>query len=66
MNPCVIIFNKQHNRLEAFNEDGRCFGVAGNNHSMFEQLLQDTGYYFVPLNSRLGRTIIDKVEGHRV
>jgi hypothetical protein len=47
-------------RYEAWNEDGRWLGSAHNYFSLADTLKKE-GYELVSMNSRCGRTIIDKL-----
>lgn len=67
MKPCIILWSELHQRYEAWNEDGMkitwhpeitmkgCYSLAG-------FLCYQIGYEVVPLNSRLARTILDKID----
>lgn len=64
MNPCIIIHNAALERYEAYNEDGRRICCESAPTGMIVALtghLAFLGYDSVPLNSRLGRTIFDKL-----
>lgn len=66
MKPCIIKWNSAHQRHEAFNEDGREVAYSHISYRMLEFDMQEREYEVVPLNSRLGRTIQDKIEQHSI
>lgn len=63
MKPCIVRYSRLHQRFEAFDEFGRmiCHSIV---RDVLFDILQSYSVPFeqVSLNSRLGRTILDKVE----
>lgn len=58
--PCIITHSVLFDCFEAYNEDGRLVCRRGT-WSNTEREAIHLGYEPVPLNSRCGRTILDKV-----
>lgn len=56
--PCLII--RQGAVYSAYNEDGR--RIAGGGFNSLSEILWLDGYEIVSHNSRIGRTIIDKLQ----
>ena len=65
--PCIIRRRMVGNSgiFDAFNEDGR-FVFALFDYENLSRYVEAQGYEVVPLNSRCGRTILDKVNGEQV
>lgn len=65
MKPCIIITRQGFATLayRAFDEDGDQVSMTTYNYNQLVVTLRHKGYSPVPLNSRLGRTIQDKVNG---
>lgn len=62
MKPCIILWSKLHQRYEAYNEDG----VKLHHGSLlFLENAAPLGFEVVPLNSRLGHTILDKIDARK-
>lgn len=61
MNPCIIIHNRALERYEAYNEDGRLCCVSQEGWVVMANRVRCFQYEQVPLNSRLGRTLYDKL-----
>lgn len=61
MKPIIIIYNTAFDCYEAFNEDGRLTYRRGTYHFLSDYISNNTSYYEVSLNSRIGRTILDKL-----
>ena len=59
--PAIILHNRALERYEAYNEDGRMITARTLPFGSFVWTLRCYGYTHVPLNSRLGRTIWDKL-----
>ena len=64
MKPCLIV-RKPDQSFSAWNEDGRWLATACS-YSALVDVLTKAGYEQVLLNSRLGRTIMDKITGNFV
>lgn len=64
--PCVIVYSKTHLRYEAFNEDGRLLAYHYMTYHLLSLMVESMDYEPIPLNSRLGRTILDKINQHSV
>jgi len=66
MKPCIIIWNELYERYEAFNEDGRLILIRDERfRDDAIDAVKQQGYYICGLNSRIGRTILDKVKERR-
>ena len=67
MKPCVIISRFTVRTVPtcfiAINQDGLSFGKADFDYQELREHLLNLGYTVVSHNSRIGRTILDKVEG---
>lgn len=59
MKPAVIIRDTLHGYI-LYNEDGRPV-VSLRGYNNLEWMAKERGYTVVPLNSRVGRTIQDKI-----
>jgi hypothetical protein len=59
--PCIILHSVLFECYEAFNEDGRLIGRRGSWEHLYNLVVTCFGYDNVPLNSRCGRMIRDKV-----
>lgn len=59
--PCIILHSRLYDCYEAFNEDGRLIGRRGCWEYIYNLAVTCLGYNQVPLNSRCGRMILDKV-----
>lgn len=67
MKPCIILWSKIYERYESFNEDGRLILIRDERfRDDAIEAIEQLGYYIVGLNSRCGRTILDKVEERRM
>lgn len=62
--PCIIVYSKLHGRFEAWNEFGGLVKYSYISFHMLSMELEESGYEIVGLNSRIGRTILDKTNQH--
>ncbi len=60
MKPCIILFDGRYKVYEAFSEIGRLI-ARRTNYADLLSTLSHYGFASVPLNSRCGRTIHDKL-----
>lgn len=63
---CIIVYSKSHHRYEAFDENGSQIGYSPMTYHMLSLAAEAHGFEPIPLNSRLGRTILDKINQHSV
>ena len=66
MKPCIILWSKLHKRYEAWNEDrakvARFDYIDQTGYKAVHMSLVNHDYEIIPLNSRLARTILDKID----
>lgn len=65
MKPCIIIFLPRFSAYEAYSENGRLI-VRRPRWGDINLICYNYRFSPVPLNSRCGRTILDKVNNHHV
>ncbi len=65
MKPCIILRANPGHGYSVFNEDGR-YVVSFFNYLNCANYAMGQGYTIVPHNSRVGKTILDKIERQRV
>lgn len=65
MKPCVIIRNALWEAYEAYDEHGLIF-ARRTSLGELQKIVKYKDFQEVPINSRCGRTILDKVEGQTI
>lgn len=66
MKPCIVVpVYGRHQEFVAYNEDGRLI-IRFQHYLNVVKYVLGQGYVQVPLNSRIGKTIMDKVEGQHI
>lgn len=65
MRPCIVKYNELYDAFEAFDEHGAIFGRRTFLFDL-QRLIKYKEYVEVSLNSRCGKTILDKVEGQHI
>lgn len=66
LKPAILIKHPHKPALELINEDGRHVAYFLHSYDVAEFHATMRGYEVVPLNSRVARTILDKIHGEHV
>ena len=61
---CLILWNRVFERYECFNESGYSARATGSFEDV-QKLVQSWGYKEVPINSKIGRSILEKIGAQR-
>lgn len=66
MKPCIVIWDRQFDVYEAYNEDVRLIVRRSDWQECVNEARFHYGYEVIPHNTRFAKTILDKLNQHHI